>query len=66
MSLTEIIAWAVGIIAVIFIMVSNVLARKAYVKQNKKLEKRSRLFETIGFSLAFFVFGMGIRVLIFG
>lgn len=65
MSVTKIILLTISAIAVIFIIVSKILARKAYAVQNKKLAKKARLFETIGSSFALFAIGAITRILFF-
>ncbi len=52
-------------VAVVSIMASKILARKAYSDQNKKLTKIARIIEGVGTSIAIFALGMAIRALFF-
>lgn len=65
MTVHNIVLIIVSIVAVTLTTASNILARKAYSVQNKKLAKKARLFETIGISLATFALGMAVRALLF-
>lgn len=67
MNITKIILLAVSVIAAIFIIVSKILAQKAYavVVENENLAKKSRLFETIGGFFVCFAIGMATRILLF-